>query len=75
MYRTSRLTSGDVANMYYYGIVAKRHRRNVKMAKTVYGAFKVTKQDITTWGMVVDCINRSFKFEEKNKNSRRAQII
>ena len=75
MYRTSRLTSGDVANMYYYGIVAKRHRRNVKMAKTVYGTFKVTKQDITTWGMVVDCINRSFKFEEKNKNSRRAQII
>ena len=75
MYNKTRLTSGTVANMYYYGVVAKRHRRNVHMAKTVYGTFKVTKNDIATWGMVVDCINRSFKFEEKNRDSRRAQIV
>lgn len=74
MYNT-RLTSGQVARDYYYGVHAKRYNRNLKMAKTCKNMFDMQKRDIALWRMTVDCIDRTLTFEERNKDSRRAQIV
>ena len=71
----TRLTSGEVARNYYYGVRTKNYTRNLKMAKTFKNQISITRKDIATFEMVTRAIQRTIEFEERNRGSRRAQIV
>lgn len=75
MYNKTRLTSGEVARNYYYGVRAKNYTRNLRMAKTFKNQISITRKDVAAFEMVERAITRTLNFEEKNRGSRRAQIV
>ena len=74
MYKT-KITSGQVARDYYYGVRTKRFYRNLRMAKTFKGQIAINQKDMAAFQMVERAIQRTLEFEQSNKDSRRAQIV
>jgi aspartate ammonia-lyase len=71
----NRLTSGEIARNYYYGVRTKRFYRNLRMTKTFKGQIAINQKDMAAFQMVERAIQRTLEFEQSNRNSRRAQIV
>ena len=75
MYRTSRLTSKEVARNYYYGIHKERYYKALETAKNIETVRSMQEKDTAAFCMMVTCSARTATFEYFNKDSRRAQIV
>lgn len=74
MYRTSRLTSEEIAKKFY-------ERKQITLYDRLFAAKHdsvkdmVIRNDIAYFSMWARASSRTCLFEKKNKDSRRAQII
>ena len=75
MYRTSRLTSAEIARNYYYGIHKERYYNGLKMDKSIETVRSMQEKNNAAFCMMSRCSARTLTFEYFNENSRRAQIV
>lgn len=74
MYRTSRLTSEEIAKKYY-------DRKHITVYDRLFAAKHdsvkdmVIRNDIADFNVWMRASSRTYNFEKKNENSRRAQIV
>jgi hypothetical protein len=74
MYRTSRLTSAEIGQKYYERKQQTFYDR-LFAAKHDRVKDRVMKNDLADFNILISTRKHTAKFEQSNKNSRRAQIV